>query len=97
MKLLFNLDYQTSFGEQLVMNIIVDDNQTEVHTMSTSDGLHWTAEISCSEKGCFDYYYSVCRGNKVMRHEWLVEPHRLELTSVKGTCYRVFDHWIDIP
>ncbi|MCR5269410.1 MAG: 4-alpha-glucanotransferase [Prevotella sp.] len=97
MKLLFNLDYQTSFGEQLVMNIIVDDNQTEVHTMSTCDGLHWTTEISCTEKGCLDYYYSVCRGSKVMRQEWLVEPHRLEMTSVKGACYRIYDHWIDIP
>ncbi|UKK50516.1 4-alpha-glucanotransferase [Prevotella sp. E13-17] len=97
MKLLFNLDYQTSFGEQLMMNIIVDHNQTEVHAMSTRDGLHWTAEISRAEKGCLDYYYSVCRGSKVMRHEWLVEPHRLEMPSLKATYYRVYDRWIDIP
>ena len=32
-----------------------------------------------------------------MRHEWLVEPHRLEFAAVRGTHYTVFDHWIDIP
>ena len=97
MKLLFNLDYRTSFGEQLVMNIINEGGQVDSHAMSTRDGLHWTAEISCLKKGYFDYYYSVCRGDKVMRHEWLVEPHRLELVAVKGACYKIYDHWIDIP
>ena len=99
MKLVFNLEYLTSFGEQLVMNIIGDGQDVESHAMSTLDGLHWTTELSClKEKGTLlDYYYSVVRGEKEVRHEWLVEPHRLELVAAKGALYTVFDRWIDTP
>ena len=100
MKLIFNLEYLTSFGEQLVLNIIGGDGKsTEQLAMSTRDGYHWTAELSCTKKSgaLMDYYYSVMRGDKEVRHEWLVEPHRLELVAVKGTLYTVFDRWIDIP
>ena len=37
------------------------------------------------------------RGGQEQRHEWLVEPHRLEFAAVKGARYTVYDHWIDIP
>ena len=100
MKLIFNLEYLTSFGEQLVLNIIGGDGKsTEQLAMSTRDGYHWTAELSCTKKSgaLMDYYYSVMRGDKEVRHEWLVEPHRLELVAVKGALYTVFDRWIDIP
>ena len=99
MKLVFNLEYLTSFGEQLVMNIIGDGQAVESHAMSTLDGSHWTTELSClKEKGTLlDYYYSVVRGEKEVRHEWLVEPHRLELVAAKGALYTVFDRWIDTP
>ena len=99
MKLVFNLEYLTSFGEQLVMNIIGDGQDVESHAMSTLDGSHWTTELLClKEKGTLlDYYYSVVRGEKEVRHEWLVEPHRLELVAAKGALYTVFDRWIDTP
>ena len=100
MKLIFNLEYLTSFGEQLVLNIIGSDGKnTEQLAMSTCDGYHWTVELSCTKKSdaLMDYYYSVMRGDKEVRHEWLVEPHRLELVATKGALYTVFDHWIDTP
>ena len=100
MKLIFNLEYLTSFGEQLVLNIIGGDGKsTEQLAMSTRDGYHWTAELSCTKKSgaLMDYYYSVMRGDKEVRHEWLVEPHHLELVAVKGALYTVFDRWIDTP
>ena len=87
------------FGEQLVMNIVGDGPKPDQLAMSTVDGLHWTAELMWPKRceDCLDYYYSVVRGDREVRHEWLVEPHRLELTAVKGALYRIFDHWIDIP
>jgi 4-alpha-glucanotransferase len=99
MKLLFNLDYQTSFGEQLVLNVLSDGNNANSHAMSTLDGLHWSVEISCTKKSgtYLDYYYTVMRGDKEVRHEWLVEPHRLELAAVRGARYTMYDHWIDNP
>ena len=113
MKLLFNLEYQTSFGEQLVLNILGENGMASTHAMMTLDGCNWTCELVWAgshfsdlrsaplgqrRKGTyFDYYYSVCRGEEVVRHEWLTVPHRLELAAVKGARYVVYDHWIDIP
>ena len=98
MKINFHLEYQTTFGEELAVNILMD-GKTEQHKMSTLDGIHWTCELSKTIKSCayIDYYYNVMRGGEEERHEWLVEPHRLELQAKKGTNYRVYDHWLDIP
>ena len=98
MKINFHLEYQTTFGEELAVNILMD-GKTEQHKMSTLDGIHWTCEMSKAVKSCayIDYYYNVMRGGEEERHEWLVEPHRLELQAKKGANYRVYDHWLDIP
>ncbi len=101
MKLLFNVEYQTTFGEDLVLNILSADNAAKVsqHKMLTLDGLHWTCEVTKTAKSetFIDYYYSVMRGNDVIRHEWLVEPHRIEFAAKKASRYMIYDHWIDIP
>ena len=99
MRLHFNLEYRTSFGEHLALNLLEEGGRVENHPMQTLDGLHWQMEMAClKESGTYlDYYYSVMRGDKEYRHEWLVEPHRLELAAVKGAHYTVFDHWIDMP
>ena len=98
MKLCFHLEYQTTFGEELVLNILSGD-KTEAHKMGTLDGLHWTCELNKAVKTSahIDYYYSVMRGGQQTRTEWLVEPHRLEFAAAKGARYTVYDHWIDIP
>ena len=98
MKINFHLEYQTTFGEELAVNILMD-GKTEQHKMGTLDGIHWTCELSKTIKSCayIDYYYNVMRGGEEERHEWLVEPHRLELQAKKSANYRVYDHWLDIP
>ena len=101
MKLLFNLEYKTNFGEELVLNILSQDSTTKVskHKMATVDGTHWTAAVNKTvQTGTYiDYYYTLQQGEEVLRHEWLVEPHRLEFAAQKAACYTVYDHWIDIP
>ena len=101
MKILFNIEYQTSFGESLVLNILPGEAAAKPlqHKMQTIDGLHWFVELTKVLKPgmYFDYYYSVMRGDDEARHEWLVEPHRLEIAAQKATRYTIFDHWIDIP
>ena len=98
MRINFHLEYQTTFGEELMVNILTD-GKPEEHKMGTLDGLHWSTEISKNVKnaGHIDYYYSVMRGDKQERSEWLVEPHRLEFAAEKGVRYTVYDHWLDIP
>ncbi|MBQ8711578.1 MAG: 4-alpha-glucanotransferase, partial [Prevotella sp.] len=99
MKLLFNLEYQTTFGEELVLNIQKENGKTEQHKMGTLNGLNWTCELSRAVKsGAYiDYYYTVCQGDQVTRHEWLMEPHRLEFATTRGSRYVIYDHWLDIP
>ena len=78
MRVAFNLEYQTTFGEELMLNIIAA-GKTEQHQMKTVDGLHWTCELSKAVKASahIDYFYSVVRGEQQIRHEWLVTPPRL--------------------
>ena len=101
MRLLFNVEYHTSFGEFLVLNILSGDDASKVshHKMTTLDDSHWFIELNKTFKAgtYIDYYYSVVRGDEEIRHEWLVEPHRLEFAAQKGIRYVVYDHWIDIP
>jgi 4-alpha-glucanotransferase len=101
MKILFNVEYHTTFGENLVLNILPEKEGGKVsqHKMTTLDGEHWFVEIRKETKpGTFiDYYYSLMRGDQEARHEWMVEPHRLEFAATKAVRYVVYDHWIDIP
>ena len=101
MRLLFNVEYHTNFGEFLVLNILSGDDASKVshHKMTTLDDSHWFIELNKTFKAgtYIDYYYSVVRGDEEVRHEWLVEPHRLEFAAQKGIRYVVYDHWIDIP
>ena len=98
MRIVFNLEYQTTFGEELALNILTD-GKTEQHKMTTLDGYHWLCELSkaVKTKTHIDYFYSVMRGDEQARCEWLTEPHRLEFVATKGARYTVYDHWIDIP
>ena len=99
MKLIFNLDYHTTFGESLVLNIMGTEGKVQQHKMATVDGEHWSCEVTKNKtgEGYIDYYYTLQQGDETTRHEWLVEPHRLELAAEKGARYTVYDHWIDIP
>ena len=103
MKLLFNIEYRTAFGEELVLNLMARNAEGQVQTsayrMATIDGSNWTCELNGKYPvgTVIDYYYSVEANGTESRHEWLVEPHRLELVSEKGVRYVVYDHWIDIP
>ena len=99
MKILFNIEYLTAYGEQLQLNIIGADGTTERHTMSTADGHGWTLDYNMAapaEVNTIVYYYSVKRGDSILRTEWLVEPHRQEI--LPGMLrYTFYDRWIQIP
>ena len=101
MKLLFNLEYQTTFGEALLLNIKNggDDGKYSPYKMTAIDGQHWFCEINRPAKlgSYIDYYYSVMHGDEESRHEWLVQAHRLEFIAEKANRYVIYDHWIDIP
>ena len=69
MKILFNLEYYTTFGEQLLLNIPDGKGTVTSYGMTTLDGHNWVCELPWAAKAgtYFDYYYSVCRGEEVVR------------------------------
>ena len=100
MKVRFNLEYSTVYGENLVLNIVDNASGEKVasHAMKPATDKAWKCDLDFSAKaGQIDYYYSVEREGKEMRHEWTVIPHRLDLNASKATKYITFDHWNDMP
>jgi len=104
MNLYFNIEYQTIFGEEVVLNVFTDDECTPAavtkYRMNTVDGQHWTCCITQLPAACkkvIHYYYGVdCAGTE-KRKEWTLKPHRLELTSDKAKVYYIYDRWSDMP
>ena len=98
MKIIFNIQYRTVFGEELLLSFVGGDAKRGSVLMSTADGLNWSCEVDADGKTLsMDYYYSVRNYSGITRSEWKTVPHRLELTAQKATRYEVFDRWIDIP
>ncbi|MCR5078208.1 MAG: 4-alpha-glucanotransferase [Prevotella sp.] len=103
MNIQFNIDYQTYYGQDLVLNVITGQhngaNEASQYRMRTTDGHHWEVEVRKDVKPGtrLDYFYSIYRGDNEERREWGVMSHRLEFTTERGLNCRVFDHWNDIP
>ena len=99
MKIFFNIQYATTFGEILRLNVVGKGKDIEkVYSMNTYDGKSWHCEITV-ENGMsqMEYYYSVENGDSEVRHEWTTVSHRLELNAKRAMTYFVNDRWNDIP
>ena len=99
MKIFFNIQYATTFGEILRLNVVGKGKDIEkVYSMNTYDGKSWHCEIT-AENGMsqMEYYYSVENGDSEVRHEWATVSHRLELNAKRAMTYFVNDRWNDIP
>lgn len=100
MKVRFNLEYSTVYGENIVLNIIDSAAPDKVsrHAMKPANDKSWKCDIDVPAKaGQIDYYYSIEREGKEVRHEWMVMPHRLDMNATKATRYITYDHWNDLP
>ncbi len=103
MDIRFNLEYHTTLGEWLVLNVVSFESDGEMTTTSykmlTTDGSNWSCHFDTMLKvGSFiDYFYAVWRDGQEVRREWTLETHRLELVARKATRYIVYDHWVDMP
>jgi len=104
MNLYFNIDYQTVFGEELVLNIVTNNDKDECLTtqyrMHTIDGLRWNCCINKLPDACqnvVEYFYCVDSAGATRRKEWALQPHRLALGALKANAYHVYDQWNAIP
>ena len=94
----FHIEYRTVFGEQLVLNIQKEDEEEFKLPMATLDGKEWSVDW-CVEQPAksYTYYYSVERDGVVVKTEWLLVKHRLDLTAGKADELTQYDHWKVIP
>ena len=96
----FNVDFHTSFGEDVVLNLVSgvckDAPQSKFHMM-TQDGIRWTCELNIHATDALVYYYDVERQGNTVCHEWTTVMHTLELNAATGNHYTVYDKWHDIP
>lgn len=102
MNIRFSVEYRTEYGQELMLHLSEAGSgglkAAVEYRMHTDDGQTWHCDIQKDWPlgTVLSYYYSVERGGATERQEWLVVPHRLELTA-GGTSYRVYDHWSDLP
>ena len=97
MQIHFNIDYKAMFGEQLVVNILAGNGEQKV-PMTTVDGNRWTGEWRTQNAPKYlTYYYSVMREEAVVRTEWLLVKHRLDLCAKYAGEYTLYDHWKPMP
>lgn len=93
----FHISYKTMFGEQIVVNI-QKDNEELKFPLTTLDGERWSYDwCVVPTQQAYTYYYSVVREGVVLKTEWLLVKHRLDMTAKKAAEYTLYDHWKVIP
>lgn len=99
MKITFNINYRTSWGEALfiVGNIkeVGNEDVNEVIKMELSGIDLWTASLDLSENDVVEYTYLVKNENGNIKREW-GKPHKLYSFKGISTCL-VYDKWSDQP
>lgn len=93
----FNIDYKAMFGEQIVVNIQTEEGELKL-PLETTDGQRWACDwcVESPEKS-YTYYYSVEREGRVVKTEWLIIKHQLDVNAKKAAAYTLYDHWKAMP
>lgn len=82
MKIYFDIQYKTAFGEELLLNVEGQDESADSVLMFTRDGLNWSCDIDVQEDTTkVSYYYSVRNYRGIKRTEWKMMKHLLYLNA----------------
>ena len=101
MKLQFQLEYRTAWGEDVRVEILLKRRRgadvKQIHQLNTQDGLWWSGEVVIHEKDAvtFSYNYIIARDEEVVRREWCGVPRTFPYDQ-----HRIFllhDYWKEIP
>lgn len=97
MTIQFNIDYKAMFGEHIAVNIQSGEEVLKL-PLQTSDGEKWACDwcVESPEKS-YTYYYSVEREGRVVKTEWLIIKHQLDVNAKKAVAYTLYDHWKAMP
>ena len=103
MKLIFNIEYRTHWGEDVrVMGNVPELGNLQAPAalpLHTVDGIHWTAEadLKVPANKTVQYSYHIFQGEAVTRSEWNSIPRTLHVPNSKKKVFRLNDYWKDLP
>ena len=103
MKIYFNIEYRTQWGEDIRVLLTKKgkngkQSEEEEHRLGTSDGVTWETEIEFPSDGLsgVEYKYAMHRDGELVWTEWEVAPHRVSFDGVTDH-YVLNDMWRPIP
>ena len=99
MYLYFYITYNTQYGNDLYINFRQPDDTVTTHRMTQCGSGQWQFCHQYAPDGrmYLDYYYTEQQGDKVIRHEWTTQAHRIAVGQQGITQYTAYDTWIEIP
>ena len=92
----FNIEYRTSWGEEVRIAGLLPESIP----MHTTDGIYWTAdvELEVTKEGMtINYSYQIEQNQIIIRKEWDSFPRRLFLSGNSKKKYQIKDCWKNIP
>lgn len=100
MKITFNINYRTNWGESVYLTGSVkalgDNEYTKALKLTLTGSEHWSATIEVPDSATsFDYAYQVRHENGGVKREW-GQPHRF-LSGRGAVNYDIYDRWQDQP
>ena len=103
MKIHFNIDYVTQWGEELRIQLtkIAKDGQkkpVKECPLDTYDGRLWEGEVTFQSTDIrgIEYKYAMYRNGKLVWTEWEVAPHKVSFDGITSS-YIISDQWRPIP
>lgn len=101
MKLTFNIEYKTRWGEEIRVlgNIpqLGNEREPDAFRLSTSDGIRWQGSVETDKEAIRElkYSYLLVSDGKTLRKEWKNPPHTVP-DAGDSSVVRLEDRWNDI-
>lgn len=96
MRIIFSIEYRTTWGEDLRVVLTAIDGKTFVVPLQTRDGVRWKGEFYADKGGRLTYVYAVFNKGIETRREFDWAPRSIGLDSGKDV-YVANDSWRDMP
>ncbi len=96
MKIVFDIEYRTEWGEDLRVRLSTAARETFTVPLQTRDGVRWKGEFHTNTIGRLVYSYAVFNKGVEMRREYQGIERSIEVDLSK-VAYHAFDSWRDIP
>ncbi|MBP5770413.1 MAG: 4-alpha-glucanotransferase [Bacteroidaceae bacterium] len=97
MRIRFDIEYRTIFGEDLFLNVLEHDGKQTPYAMHTRDGVIWSCELETDKP--VEYFYTMKWQGREKRSEWVFCPHSFDPKEVADPSLPVVqrDAWMDAP